>query len=730
MKRSLISLLHDWTFLRCDAEGADKASYDDSWWESISVPHCFNADDTILPKRGYYRGPTWYRRHIPAGLSGRVELDVLGAFQVTDAWINGEHLGQFMGGFTGFTADLTPYLKSDGSDVLAMRVTNEHDPEILPGRDRPDYNLYGGVYREVYLRVTDPLHIPDRGLIVNTPEVSADEGEVQLDVLVRNDRADAASGTLTATISAPDGTTVSTACAEFSVEAGGETTVSVPVDAVKNPVLWSTDTPVLYSAGVSLSDDAGVVDEDRVSFGFRWYKFDADKGFFLNGQQVKLHGVNRHQDFPGLGNALPASFQSLDVEILKDAGANYVRCSHYPMHPAFLDACDQIGLLVFEEIASWQHIGGERFAKNAQQMMREMIARDRHHPSIIIWGLLNEGRNRELFQMLHDTAHECDPYRATSYAENEPDEGLKLGTVNIPDVLGLNYKVPHLDELREQLPGFCLANSEHSNANIGELPGADLAEWVDNELWQVDRVLHDLDEFEKREWLAGSALWCMHDYGTDYEPVWPKHESGSWDGYRAPKLSAYGIRAKWNPEPLVKIATHWTWSESEGDTREVRVIANTASVELFLNGRSLGSKSADDGFAWDVAYEPGELKAVGTGDVVDVVKTAGAPVATMVEVMDSEMEANGTDVTIITASIVDADGVICPTERCPVSFFVSIDGEEGGADFFGIGGYAGLQCRKGQGRIILRAGRESGTLTIRAEAPKINDEGEATITLI
>jgi beta-galactosidase/beta-glucuronidase len=352
MKRSLIALLHDWTFLKSDVEGATSHSYDDSLWESISVPHCFNADDTWMPKRGYYRGPTWYRRSLPAIAEGRVELDVLGAFQVTDAWINGEYLGQFMGGFTGFTADLTPHLKRDGSDLLAMRVTNEHDPEILPGRERPDYNLYGGVYREVYLRVTDPLHIPDRGIMINLPEVSAESGQATVDVLVRNDRTDAVSGSLSASITAPDGTVVSTASAEYSVDAGTEVIVSIPVPPVKNPTLWSEKTPLLHSVAVSLSDESCVVDADSVNFGFRWYRFDADKGFFLNGVQTKLRGMNRHQDLPGLGNAIPASFQSYDVEVLKDAGANYVRCSHYPMHPAFLDACDQLGVLVFEEIAS------------------------------------------------------------------------------------------------------------------------------------------------------------------------------------------------------------------------------------------------------------------------------------------------------------------------------------------------------------------------------------------
>ena len=320
--------------------------------------------------------------------------------------------------------------------------------------------------------------------------------------------------------------------------------------------------------------------------------------------------MNRHQDLPGLGNAIPASLQSYDVELLKETGCNYVRCSHYPMHPAFLDACDRLGILVYEEIASWQHVGGELFARNARQMMAEMISRDRHHPSIIFWGLLNEGRSYDLFKSLHETAHRHDPWRMTVYAENEPEKGMELGTVHIPDVIGLNYKVPHLDELREVLKGIRLINSEHSNANIDERGGKELYDHSENELWQMEKVLYDINEFSKREWMAGSALWCMHDYGTDYEPTWPMHESGVFDAWRVPKSAAWGIRARWAGEPFVRILGHWTWPGWDGRDRQAVVVSNCADVELFLNDASLGTLSGEVDFRWDVAYQPGTLRAV------------------------------------------------------------------------------------------------------------------------
>ena len=719
MTREWISLAHNWRFVKCDVSGAQDPGYDDSWWQTVSVPHCFNAEDTWIPQRGYYRGPAWYRCTLPEqDFTGRIELDVLASFAVTDAWLNGIHLGSYMGGFTGFTADLTPHLK-DGNNVLAFRVTNEHDPEVLPGKDIPDYDLYGGVYREVGLRITSPVHIPQRGLIASTPTVNADSGSVHMNVLVRNDSDALFNGVVRACVTDPDGTAAGTGSQIFTLAAGSERLVHVPLPDVNTPKLWSVDDPQLYIIDAVIENaDGEVVDSDSVHFGFRWFDIDVDKGFFLNGKPLKLKGMNRHQDFPGLGNAIPASFQSYDVGLLKQHGCNYVRCSHYPMHPAFLDACDRLGVLVYEEIASWQHVGGELFARNAQQMMAEMIARDRHHPSIIFWGLLNEGRNRDLFQALHNTAHRHDPWRMTVYAENEPAEGLKLGTVQIPDVIGLNYKVPHLDELREQLVGIKLINSEHSNANIDERGGKELYSTSENELWQMEKVLYDINEFSKREWLAGSALWCMHDYGTDYEPTWPMHESGVFNGWRIPKAAAWGIRARWSTDPFVRILGHWTYPGMEKYEIEVVVVSNCNEVELFLNDTSLGAKKSSVDFRWSVPYAEGTLRAVsrpGDGsEHTHEILTAGAARAVKLETLADELPANGTDITLLTATIVDANGTPIPDAQRIVSFSAELDGVAGGADFFGLAGGYGLTTRNGHGRIVLRAGTTPGTLKINA----------------
>ncbi len=747
MKTGWIELAHGWKFLRDEAPDAWQPKFDDSHWETVSVPHCFNAADSFIPEQRFYRGPGWYRLVLPDLPKGRrIELSALGAFSVTHVWLNGEFLGKYMGGYTGFHVDLTAALKKK-RNVLALRVTNQHNPDVLPGNIDLDYNLYGGIYREIGLRITDQLHIDNDGIIVTTPEVSKKSGRVFVNIRLRNDRNRREHAKVAVQIRSPKNHAVSENEVEFAVAAGATRLVNVPLDPVKKPSLWSPDEPNLYTLRVKLKDKDGVIDEQSQDFGFRWFYFNADRGFFLNGEQLKLRGMNRHQDYPGIGNALPASFQAYDVELLKQMGVNFVRCSHYPMHPAFLDACDREGILVYAEIASWQYIGGKQFAANAVQMMEEMIARDRHHPSIILWGLLNEGRDRDLFQLLHDTAKRMDSWRPTVYAENHPEDGKELGTVDVPDVVALNYKVPHLDELRALLPDLKLMNSEHSNANTGERfvkEGAGGNDWHDDELWQTDKILHDLDEFAKREWIAGSALWCMHDYGTEYGVSRPIQMSGCIDAWRFPKLATHAIRARWNDTPFTRILGHWTWPGEDGVEKRIGVASNADRVELVLNGTSLGVKTRADAtrmgyYTWVVPYAPGTLHAVGNhssrsnggahlDQTIDEVRTAGEPVGIIVETLHKTLPANGTDITLVTATIVDGDGARCPTADTTVTFDVesAASKEDETPALFGLYGEPKVTTYRGRGRIVLRTGRVAGKVRIRAHAEGL-ESGEAVM---
>jgi len=688
-----------WRFAKGDAAGAQQPEFDDAGWEPVALPHCFNAEDTFTPERGYYRGPAWYRKRFRIeGLGdGRAHLVFEGSFAVTTVWLNGRQVAASVDGYTGMAVDVTDAPARD--NVVAVRVDNTHDPDVLPGLDEPDYDLYGGLYREAALVGTHDVHVARSGLRIRTPRVSAGEASVEATVTLRSSRAREAQ--VQAVISDADGACV--AQAETSAAApAGESAVELAFPRIAEPRLWSPEAPALYRMVVTVTVEGEPADQVASRFGLRWFEFDRERGFFLNGAPLPLVGANRHQDYPGLGNALPPRLQRADAELLREMGANFVRLSHYPQHPAFLDACDELGLCLYAEIASWQFTGGPEFARNAEAMMRAMIRRDANHPSVILWGLLNEGRDRPLFERLNAVAHEEDASRPTIYAENKPEEGIPLDTVTVPDVLGLNYKLPHLDELRGQLPGRRLLCSEHTNACTPD--PADPGQCAE----QTDRIHHDLEILAARPWMAASALWCMHDYGTDYEPSWPVQRSGALDEYRRPKEVFHLLCARWRREAFVHIEGHWNPTGDE--KRLVRVYTNCDDVTLRLNGRDLGRRREGVIRTWEAPFEPGRLEAVGTKDGVEArhkVRTHGAPAQLRLEASAEALEGPG-DACVLTAMLLDAEGAPVLTGQHEVTFAASEP-----VRLRGVGGKAAARTIRGAARMAVTADGE-GEATVEA----------------
>lgn len=673
-------------------------------WDQVVLPHSFNAQNTFVPVRGYYRGIGWYRKHFTLSaeqVAQRVFMEFAAAFSVADLWVNEQHVGQYMGGFTGICADVTDFVRP-GENLAAVRVTNVHDPNVLPGKDIPDYDLYGGLYREATLVVKNRLYIPQYGIRVTTPQVSETAAVVHVAVRVQN-RGDVRHCAVKVQLRDPAGKALAERLVKAALPPGEEKTLEVTFDPVSSPALWSAETPHLYSVYVQLSDGATPCDEDAAWFGIRRYEFRVNDGFFLNGNRVELRGMNRHQDYPGLGNALPHSLQVRDVEMLKEAGANFVRLSHYPQHPVFLDACDRLGVLVYEEIATWQYIGGPVFVRNAEAMMRQMIARDANHPSIILWGLMNEGRSRPMFERLQHVAHAADPTRLTVYAENRPHEGLKLGTVVVPDVLGINYHTHDIDQVHALLPECKLVTSEHSNATAAR---GDL----DAEMKQIDRVKTNLDILESRRYMAGATLWCMHDYGTDYWASWPEQHAGAVDSTRLPKELWHYLKSRWTRQPMVHLCGHWTWPGEEGKPRTVTVVTNCDSVELFLGGRSQGVRKGENPMRWEVAYEASPLKAVGKfggREITDELRPAGPPAKVDVQVRPAIIKADGADVAELTVSVRDAQGV-----QVPISGEAHFEVTGPGA-VRGIGGWPKAKILLGVGRMLLQSTPTPGEITVR-----------------
>lgn len=682
-----------------------------SGWKPVNLPHSFNAQNTFVPVRGYYRGTGWYRKHFQlteSQCARKVFLEFGAAFSLADLWVNQQHAGQYMGGYTGIRADVSDVVKP-GDNLVAVRVTNVHNPDILPGREIPDYDLYGGLYREAALVLKDKLHIPQNGIVVTTPEVSAASAQIRLQVKARNDYNERRHCTAVAVIRDPGGRTVAELSASQAIGPFAEAMFTIESDPLRSPALWSVDSPQLYSVEVSLRDGTREADREQVPFGIRTFEFRAGEGFFLNGKRVELLGVNRHQDYPGLANAVAPRLQARDAELIKKMGGNFVRTSHYPQHPVFLEACDRLGILVYEEIASWQFIGGEVFMRNAEAMLRQMIERDRNHPSIILWGLFNEGRSRELLERLNRAAHGIDPSRPTIYADNKPEEGKALGTTSIPDVLGINYRTEEIDKVHAAVGDLKMLCSEHTNFDRA-LRGDPASE-----AGEVERLKRNLDILESRPYMAGAALWSMHDYGTDYEPVWPEQHSGVLDSTRLPKEAFFYLQSRWLRDPIVHISSHWSWPGQEGKKRTVTVFSNCESVELFLGGHSLGTRKGENPAHWEVVYQPGILRAVGqcgSKTVSDELRTAGNPVKLQLTTTDGSLRADGADVAELTVAAVDANGTTVPAAATVVQFEV-----EGAGAIRGVGGRPSVRLRAGTGRIVAQSSTTPGKTKVTATAP-------------
>lgn len=697
----------NWGFHLGESDGASDPGFDDTSWEMVHLPHSYNATDTFVPRRGYYRGPAWYRKYFSVPRRGRrIFLRVGAAWGKVQIWLNGQDLGTHLDGLAGFEVELTEQITS-GENIVALRVDNTHDPAVLPGKPVPDYNIYGGICGEVWLAEKSRVHFPWRSTTITTPEISGDRAIVDITSRV--------SGTVTggnaraiARIVDPMGDRVALT---GEVQPGLSEVFSFHIE-VPSPKLWSPETPSIYEMEMDLIVGGEKVDALSERFGIRQFEFDENLGFILNGERIHLRGVNRHQDFPGLGNALPRRLNRLDAGLISDMGGNFVRTSHYPQSPHFLDACDELGILVYEEITTWQFIGGEDFISSADSQMASMVRRDRNHPSVVLWGMMNEGRSRKMFERLKQTSLGHDPTRPTIYADNKLVDGVFQETIFVPHVLGVNYKLESIDAFHSAYPNIKILVSEHTNADNARRGETEL------ERLQSERIARDLDIIEAMPYIAGSALWSMHDYGTDYEPVWPVQKSGILDIYRNPKEAYHMMRSRWSSSPSVHIASDWCHEHPPGDRVGVRVYSNCEEVELFLNGESLGKRSGESPMVFPVDFANGELRADGmNGGHVEVSMSRTSPGSATGIILSSpeEITADGRDAVILCARAVDENGNTAVSYDHPITFELS-----GPAELVGIGGSTEVDPVEGLANILVRSKTQRGEIVVMASGSGLN----------
>ncbi len=544
-----------WKFKRADVSGADATAFDDSAWDDVGLPHSFSLPYFMASK--FYVGYGWYRKHfsVPSSWTGKsVSLEFQAAFDQAQVYVNGTKVGEHIGGYNGFSIDITSAIKT-GDNVVAVRLNNTWNAQLPPLTG--DHTFQGGLYRNVFVVVTDPLHVTWYGTWVTTPTLATSSGSsstVEIKTEVQNNRSAAVTATLKTDIVDKDGKVVATVSSQQQIAAGKAVTFDQTTAAISSPSLWHPDHPTMYRALSTLSDGTGTADTFTTPFGFRWFSWSASQGFSLNGSHYWIQGANVHQDHAGWGNGVSDSALTRDVKMVKDAGMNFIRGSHYPKAPAFADACDQLGILFWSENNFWGGFGGaggwpyngaypstsadyDAFDANVLASLTDMIRIHRNHPSIIAWSMGNEDffnggpADRVVALLKKEVAltHQLDPAPtgrpAAIGGAQSKIAGVEAGTLG--DVAGYNG-----DGVGYNDPGVPNMVSEYGADVSWTRPGNYEAGW--GNLTVTNGMA------AQPAWRSGISRWCMFDYGSQMGSQYTS--SGLVDYFRIPKRAYYWYR--------------------------------------------------------------------------------------------------------------------------------------------------------------------------------------------
>ncbi len=669
MTRETLNFNTEWLYSPADYKNGASADLDDSGFEKVSLPH---ANTLLTDHKGpgfasqieSYRFVSWYRRHFTLGeeYNGRrVTVEFEGVATVADVYVNGTAVGSHKGAYTGFTVDITDALR-DGDNVIAVRVDSERQPDIPPEGGPVDYCVFGGIVRDVKMTITSDTYISD--VFVTTDDLTADKGTVRVRAEVVNGSKEEKTLTVTSVVRSADGEETATLTGTATVAAGGSGTVTAEAE-VASLHLWSTSDPYLYTVTTSVSDGSASYDAVETKFGMRYFSFEED-GFYLNGERTEIVGVNRHEMWPWIGRAANDKQQRADADLIKETGFNAVRCSHYPQDPSFLERCDEIGLIVFEEAPGWQHIGGEDWQDIYTENVREMIIRDKNHPSIVSWGTrVNESfDNDALYEKTNELAKSLDPTRPThgvrrmeSYADSH--------FLDEEDIFAVNYTYP---DKPNHTPFIITEHSMDWYSGHGFSWASDA-----DALAFTKSFAEVVDYYFGNEYCAGGFAWSMFDYNNEvnYTNTDNVFYSGLYDIFRIPKMPSYFYRSQKDPasDPNVYIANYNTPS-SPGT---VTVFSNCEEVELFVDGKSVGRikpnlypnlphpayefknvRGSSCGELYAVGYIGGKEAASYT------VTSPGAPVSLVLEPQSGSLIADGSDFVSVAVYAVDENGNVVP----------------------------------------------------------------------
>ena len=778
--REITSLDFDWRFHRGDIPGVLpdtltnqntsltsallSPAYDDSSWQRVDVPHDYIVEETFDPKAEKQHGylpvePGWYRKtiFIPAGDQGRrLWLEFDGVYRDSQMWLNGHFLGRHASGYTSFRYDVSGVAVPGSNNLLVVRV----DPTKFEGW----WYDGGGIYRHTRLVVVAPVHIAPWGVhVIPTVNDPGDglhaDAELKIISSLANDSTETVDFTVLNEVIDAGGAVVRLSKQNHRLASLDSFDVKQSL-AFYGANLWSCDHPYLYHLRTSVLVGGKIVDQITTDFGVRTIQFDANRGFLLNGKPIKIQGVCNHQDFAGIGVALPDRIHEIRLQKLKAMGANAWRCSHYAMAPEFLDACDHLGVLVMAEN---RHLGD---SPEILGQVESLVRRDRNHPSIVLWSLSNEEKEQgsELGarqgRAMVELIRQLDNTRPVTAAMNN---GIGHGLTGVLDVQGFNYHPETYDEVHREFPNKPLVATEISAAvgtrgvydrnpftvpkdtarYEGNLAACQVAAYDVNAPDWAETAEVAWQAIAGRPWMAGGFVWCCFDYRGEPTPFdWPAigTQYGILDTCGFPKDAYFYYQSWWSAQPVLHLFPHWNWSAytnssgatvpgKEGQNIDVWCYSNCKQVELFLNGQSLGKKTMSrySHLEWNVQYEPGTLKAKGYDDKGQVItenqaETTGEPSAIVLEPDRPSLSAGGTDISLVTVKIVDDQGRTVPVATNLVTFSVTGQGRLLG---LGNGDPSCHEPDKGHQRsafnglclAIVQSSRTRGAVIIQADSP-------------
>ena len=793
--RQKIKFDFDWKFKKGDFPGAEKTVYNDDDWKSVDVPHDWSIagpfkEDNPVGNVGAYApgGVGWYRKTFTldkADANSEFTIEFGGVYMNSEVWINGNYLGKRPYGYISFNYELTPYLNFEGENVISVKVDNSKEPSAR-------WFTGSGIYRHVWLVKTDKLHLARHGVYATTPTVTKEMALVQVNMKMQNRLDIAKKLTIINSVYDANGTLV--VKQESSVEIAGNKEKELSQDlSLKTPQLWSPENPYLYKLETEIKVDGEVVDDIKTNLGIRSFEFSVNDGFSLNGVPMKLKGVNNHSDLGALGAAMNNKVLERRLKILKEMGCNAIRTAHNPPSEVLLDLCDKMGFMVMDEafdewLESWP-FGNKKnegkvengyhlyFEEWAEKDLTEMIQRDRNHPSIVLWSVGNEIPDAcfevgtERLKNLMAVVREHDNTRPITCGITHMHLANETGFASALDVTGYNggggsvfmyekdretyperkfvaTEVPHTFQTR----GVYQSKSWYRGANPlgGIMKVPDLTD---------EEVFHGVSKYysssydnatirisARDSWkrtrdfpyMAGEFRWTGFDYLGESMFGWPARlwNFGIIDMCGFPKDTYYFYQSQWTEKPMVHILPHWNWEGKEGVEIPVVAYSNCDSVELFLNGESLGAKEMGDqmDLVWKVPYQPGTLTAKGiiNGKIVSekVIVTAGKPSKIKLLQDFETVNANGQDVVHVEVNVLDKNGHFVPDALNKIKFSVTgeatilaVDNGDPKSEESFVGDTR--TAFNGKCIIIVKTTKKTGEISVTAESEGLQ---KATVT--